>query len=107
MQCSLLELYHAHLENRRYKIAGKVVDIRFIHHDVHRLCQAYLTEEPADFTVETTLADIERAPLSPHLQYGARLRNHRLQGDEMTMFEKILARDGRLVYKSVGDSMLF
>lgn len=36
------------------------MEIHSIHHSVHRLCHAYLTEEPADFTVETTPADIER-----------------------------------------------
>ena len=34
------------------------MEVHSIHQSVHRLCKDYLTEEPADFTVETTPDDI-------------------------------------------------
>ncbi len=48
------------MKDRRYKIAGRIVELRSIHPGVHRLCRDYLTNEPADFAVETTPADIVR-----------------------------------------------
>ena len=43
----------------RYKIADKVVEVTSIHAEVHEYCTDYLTDEPADYSVTTTQADID------------------------------------------------
>ena len=43
----------------RYKIADKVVEVTSIHAEVHEYCSDYLTDEPADYSVTTTQADID------------------------------------------------
>lgn len=43
----------------RYKIADKVVEICSIYREVHEYCSDYLTEEPADYSVTVTQADID------------------------------------------------
>ena len=43
----------------RYKIAYKVVEVTSIHAEVHKYCADYLTDEPADYSVTTTQADID------------------------------------------------
>lgn len=43
----------------RYKIADKVVEIVSIYGEVHEYCADYLTDEPADYAVTTTQADID------------------------------------------------
>lgn len=43
----------------RYKIADKVVEVTSIHAEVHEYCSDYLTDEPADYAVTTTQADID------------------------------------------------
>ena len=43
----------------RYKIADKVVEVTSIHAEVHEYCSDYLTDEPVDYSVTTTQADID------------------------------------------------
>ncbi|MBR4628175.1 MAG: hypothetical protein IKO47_10845 [Ruminococcus sp.] len=43
---------------RNYKIAGKVVEISSLLNDVHDYCADYLTDEPADYSVVTSMDDI-------------------------------------------------
>ncbi|MBR1383445.1 MAG: hypothetical protein IJ555_15345 [Ruminococcus sp.] len=43
----------------RYKIADKTVEINSIYDEVHTYCADYLTDEPADYSVTTTQADID------------------------------------------------
>ena len=43
----------------RYKIADKVVEVKSIYVEVHEYCADYLTDEPADYSVTTTQADID------------------------------------------------
>ena len=42
----------------KYKIANKVVEVTSIYYEVHEYCADYLTDEPADYSVTTTQADI-------------------------------------------------
>ena len=44
---------------RKYKIADKVVEVTSIYAEVHKYCSDYLTDEPADYSVTTTQADID------------------------------------------------
>ena len=44
---------------RKYKIADKVVEVTSIHAEVHEYCSDYLTDEPVDYSVTTTQADID------------------------------------------------
>ena len=44
---------------RKYKIADKVVEVNSIYDEVHEYCADYLTNEPADYSVTTTQADID------------------------------------------------
>ena len=43
----------------RYKIADKVVEVTSIHAEVHEYCADYLTDEPTDYSIITTQADID------------------------------------------------
>ena len=43
----------------KYKIANKVVEVTSIYYEVHEYCADYLTDEPADYSVTTTQADID------------------------------------------------
>ncbi len=44
---------------RKYKIADKVVEVTSIYAEVHEYCTDYLTDEPADYSITTTQADID------------------------------------------------
>ena len=44
---------------RKYKIADKVVEVTSIYAEVHEYCTDYLTDEPADYSLITTQADID------------------------------------------------
>ena len=44
---------------KKYKIADKVVEVKSIYVEVHEYCADYLTDEPADYSVTTTQADID------------------------------------------------
>ena len=44
---------------RKYKIADKVVEVNSIYDEVHEYCTDYQTDEPADYSVTTTQADID------------------------------------------------
>lgn len=44
---------------KKYKIADKVVEVTSIYDDVHKYCADYQTDEPADYSVITTQADID------------------------------------------------
>ena len=44
---------------RKYKIADKVVEVNSIYDEVHEYCSDYQTDEPADYSVTTTPADID------------------------------------------------
>lgn len=44
---------------RKYKIADKTVEVNSIYDEVHEYCSDYLTDEPADYSVTTTQADID------------------------------------------------
>ena len=44
---------------RRYRIAGKVVEVTSLRQKVHEYCADYVTEDPADYSVVTTQADVE------------------------------------------------
>jgi len=44
---------------RKYKIADKVVEVNSIYEEVHEYCSDYQTDEPADYSVTTTQADID------------------------------------------------
>ena len=44
---------------RKYKIADKVVEVNSIYDEVHEYCSDYQTDEPADYSVTTTQADID------------------------------------------------
>ena len=44
---------------RKYKIADKVVEVNSIYDEVHEYCSDYLTDEPADYSITTTQADID------------------------------------------------
>ena len=44
---------------RNYKIADKVVEINSIYDEVHEYCADYQTDEPADYCLITTNADID------------------------------------------------
>ena len=44
---------------RKYKIADKVVEVTSIYAEVHEYCAEYLTDEPSDYSVTTTQADID------------------------------------------------
>ena len=43
----------------RYSFAGKTVEVNSLHEKVHEYCAEYLTEAPADFTVNITQDDID------------------------------------------------
>ncbi|MBR0485942.1 MAG: hypothetical protein IJJ69_14395 [Oscillospiraceae bacterium] len=43
----------------KYKIADKVVQVTSIYEQVHRLCQDYRTDAPADYAVSVTEADLQ------------------------------------------------
>ena len=43
----------------KYKIAGRVVQVSSIYSEVHEYCADYASNEPADFSVATTQADID------------------------------------------------
>lgn len=43
----------------KYKIADKVVEVTSIYYEVHEYCADYLTDEPADYSITTTQADID------------------------------------------------
>jgi hypothetical protein len=43
----------------RYKIADKVIEVTSIYAEVHEYCTDYLTDEPADYSITTTQADID------------------------------------------------
>ncbi len=43
----------------RYKIADKVVKVTSIYAEVHEYCTDYLTDEPADYSITITQADID------------------------------------------------
>ena len=43
----------------RYKIADKVVEVTSIYAEVHEYCTDYLTDEPADYSITTTQADLD------------------------------------------------
>ena len=43
----------------KYKIAGKVIEIISLHREVHDYCHGYSFDGVADFTVETSQADID------------------------------------------------
>ena len=43
----------------RYKIADKVVEVTSIYAEVHEYCTDYQTDDPADYSVITTQADID------------------------------------------------
>ncbi len=45
---------------KKYKIAGRVIEISSIHEAVHKNCQDYETNAEPDFSVMTTLEDIMR-----------------------------------------------
>ncbi len=42
-----------------YYFAGKVVEVNSLYDEVHKLCEKYRTESPADFSVTVTQADID------------------------------------------------
>ena len=44
---------------RNYKIAEHVIKVRSIYERVHNYCKDYLTEEPAEFSIEISQEDIE------------------------------------------------
>lgn len=44
---------------KKYRIAGKVVEVTSLYQKVHDYCADYVTEDPADYSVETTQDDIE------------------------------------------------
>lgn len=44
---------------KNYEIAGKVIEINSIYNKVHDYCAGYVTDKPADFSVETNQNDIE------------------------------------------------
>ena len=44
---------------RKYKIADKVVEVNSIYDEVHEYCSDYQTDEPADYSITTTQADID------------------------------------------------
>lgn len=44
---------------RKYKIADKVVEVNSIYDEVQEYCTDYLTDEPADYSITTTQADID------------------------------------------------
>ena len=44
---------------RKYKIADKTIEVTSIYNEVHEYCADYLTDEPADYSVTTTQADID------------------------------------------------
>ena len=44
---------------QNYKIADKIVTVSSIYEKVHRYCQDYQTEEPAEYSVTITERDIE------------------------------------------------
>ena len=44
---------------RKYKIADKTIAVTSIYNEVHEYCADYLTDEPADYSVTTTQADID------------------------------------------------
>ena len=44
---------------RKYKIADKTVKVTSIYEEVHEYCADYLTDEPANYSVTTSQADID------------------------------------------------
>ena len=48
---------------KKYKIAGKVIEVTSIYEKVHDYCKDYETDEQADFSVITTAEDIFRKGL--------------------------------------------
>lgn len=43
---------------RKYKIAGRVIEVTSLYEKVHGLCKDYATDDPADFSVTVTDEDI-------------------------------------------------
>ena len=43
---------------KKYKIADKVIEVTSIYEKVHEYCKDYLTDEPADFSVNIIPDDI-------------------------------------------------
>ena len=42
----------------KYKMADKIIEVNSIYEKVHEYCKDYLTDEPADLSVEMTAEDI-------------------------------------------------
>ena len=78
---------------RNYKIADKVVEINSIYDEVHEYCAGYQTDEPVDYCVITTNADIdfEREKSAREDEFEGRPIRHFSDGylEELAVYRKI------------------
>ncbi len=87
-----------------YELGGKAVEIKSVYDEIHAMCREYLTEKAADFTVETSLPDIDyerEKSASEDRKEGIPVRNfsdsyletlavYRKIADRMTEYDTIL-----------------
>ncbi len=103
------------MNQKHYKMAGRVIEVTSIYEKVHTYCEAYATDEPADFSVIITQEDIDfeyqrellcaehegRKPLNTSEEYREELAVYRKIAEKMPDYETILfhgsviAVDGR------------
>ena len=100
----------------RYRIADKVVEICSIYEKVHNYCSDYLTDEPADYTVTTTQADIDfereknaksailegRQPYNSSDSYLEELAIYRKIAEQMINYDTILFHGSCIAVDGVG-----
>ena len=81
---------------RKYKIADRVVEINSIYDEVHEYCADYQTDEPADYCLITTNADIdfEREKSAREDEFEGRPIRHFSDGylEELAVYRKIAVK---------------
>lgn len=83
---------------RKYKIADKVVEVTSIHAEVHEYCTDYLTDEPADYSVITTQADID-------YEREKSVREDKIEGIQTRQFSDSYLEE-LAVYRKIAEIML-
>lgn len=83
---------------RKYKIADKVVEVTSIYAEVHEYCADYLMDEPADYSVTTTQADID-------FERGKSAREDEVEGIPIRHFSDSYLEE-LAVYRKIAEKML-
>lgn len=84
--------------SKKYKIAGKVVEINSIYEDVHKYCSKYLTDELPDYTITIEDADID---YEVEVSEKEKEKNPGIEMNFDRNFLEILA-----VYRKIADKMI-